>query len=138
LGTAALQNLAWFEDLVQQQDYRGHIVLGLDARAGKLAVSGWQTTTDASVLDIAALVSTWPLAAIVYTDIAVDCMMQGPNLEATAELARNTNVPVIASGGIATLDDLRALRKLPLTGAIVGRALYDGAFSVAEALAVFE
>ena len=138
LGTAALKNWSWFEELVQAPAYAGHIVLGLDARGGKLAVSGWETTTAAGALDIARAVTDWPLASIVYTDIAVDGMMKGPNLDATAELADATNVSVIASGGVGTLADLRALRQLPIGGAIVGRALYEDAFTIDEALAAFE
>ena len=83
-------------------------------------------------------VSDWPLAAIVYTDIATDGTMKGPNVEATRQIAQATSVPVVASGGVATLEDLRALRELPIQGAIVGRALYENAFTIEEALAVFE
>ena len=138
LGTAALQNWAWFEGLMDEQAYRGRIALGLDARAGRLAVSGWEVAVESTALDIAAVVSDWPLAAIVYTDIARDGMLAGPNINATDQIASSTEVPVVASGGVATLDDLRALRQLPIQGAIVGRALYENAFTIAEALSAFE
>ena len=138
LGTAALQNWAWFEGLMDETAYHGRIVLGLDARAGRLAISGWEVAVEATALDVAGAVSDWPLAAIVYTDIARDGMLAGPNTEATAELADATKVPVVASGGVGSLDDLRALRQLPIQGAIVGRALYENTFTVDEALAVFE
>lgn len=138
LGTAALRNWAWFEDLTHQADMKGRLVLGLDARKGKLAVSGWQEQTQASALEIAQRVSDWPLGAIVYTDISTDGTLEGPNVEATRELAEAGRVPVVASGGVGTLEHLRALRELPLQGVIVGRALYDGTITVERALEVLE
>jgi phosphoribosylformimino-5-aminoimidazole carboxamide ribotide isomerase len=89
-------------------------------------------------VEIARKVSGWPLAAIVYTDVAVDGTMKGPNVPATREVAASTDVPVVASGGVGTLEHLRALRELPIEGVIVGRAIYEGAFTVAEALRVVE
>jgi phosphoribosylformimino-5-aminoimidazole carboxamide ribotide isomerase len=138
LGTAALRNWDWFEKLMGNPTYRGRLVLGLDAKGGKLAVSGWESTTELSALEIAKRVSDWPLGAIVYTDIATDGTMQGPNLEATAALAQATHTPVIASGGVGSLQHLEALRQLPIAGAIVGKALYEGAFTIAQALRTFE
>lgn len=138
LGTAALQNWAWFEKLVKRADYQGKIVLDLGAHKGKLTVSGWEKQVDATPLEIARKVTDWPLAAIVYTDVAVDGTMKGPNIPATLELAKATRVPVVASGGVGTLAHLAALRELPVEGAIVGRAIYEGAFTVARAIAVFE
>ena len=138
LGTAALGSWAWFEGLMGNPTYRGRLVLGLDAREGKLAVSGWEEATEATALDVARKVSDWPLAALVYTDIAADGTMEGPNIEATRQIAAATHTPIVASGGVGTLDHLRALRALPIQGAIVGRALYEGAFTVEEALAVLE
>ncbi len=136
LGTAALRNWEWFAAAVQRNP--GRIVLGLDAREGKLALAGWREQTDVTALDIARKVSDWPLAAIVYTDIATDGTLQGPNVEETRKIAEVTRIPIVASGGVGTLDHLRALRKLPLQGAIVGRALYDNAFTIDEALAAYE
>lgn len=138
LGTAALQNWAWFESLMGNPTYRGKLVLGLDARHGKLAVAGWEQTTEASAVEVAAKVSDWPLAAIVYTDIATDGMMTGPNITATREIAQATHTPIVASGGVGTLDHLRALRELPIQGAIVGRAIYENAFTVEQAVAALE
>lgn len=138
LGTAALQHWDWFESLMKNPAYRGRLVLGLDARDGLLAVSGWREQTEVTAVEIARRVSNWPLAAIVYTDIATDGMMQGPNLEATRAIATATSVPVIASGGVGTLGHLRALRALPLQGVIVGRAIYEGAFTVEEGVRVLE
>jgi len=138
LGTAALQRWQWFESLMGNPTYRGRLVLGLDAREGKLAVSGWEQTTDVAAIDIARKVSDWPLAAIVYTDIATDGTMQGPNIEATRQIAEATHTPIVASGGVGTLEHLRALRTLPIQGAIVGRALYEGAFTIDEAVKAIE
>lgn len=138
LGTKALRDWAWFEGLMGNPTYRGRLVLGLDARDGKVAVDGWEQSTGESAFDIAKKVTDWPLAAIVYTDIATDGTLQGPNVAATKKMARSTHVPVVASGGVGTLDHLRALRELPVQGAIVGKALYDGRFSVDEAVAVLE
>ena len=134
LGTAALRNWAWFESLMGNPTYNQKLVLGLDARDGKLAVEGWQEATDAEAVDVARTVSDWPLAGIVYTDIAVDGMLTGPNLDATRRLAEATAVPVIASGGVGELQHLRDLAPLPLGGVIVGRALYDQRFTLPEAL----
>jgi len=138
LGTAALKNWSWFESLMGNPTYRGRLVLGLDARDGKLAVSGWEQTTDRLAVDVAREVADWPLAAIVYTDIATDGMLTGPNVVETRKLAEATHVPVVASGGVGTLEHLAALAKEPVAGAIVGRALYEGKFTLPEALAAFE
>lgn len=138
VGTAALRKWDWFEKLMGNPTYRGRLVLGLDARDGKLAVSGWEQTTELLATKVAARVSEWPLAAIVYTDIATDGTMLGPNVPATAAMCEATDVPIVASGGVGTLDHLRALRALPVQGAIIGRALYEGAFTIDEALAAFE
>lgn len=138
LGTAALSNWKWFESLMGNPTYRGRLVLGLDARNDVVAVSGWEQSTQLSALEIARRISDWPVAAINYTDIATDGTLAGPNIEATRAMARATHVPIVASGGVGTLDHLRALRELPIQGAIVGRALYENAFTIAEALDVFE
>lgn len=138
VGTAAFRNWEWFEKLVHQRAYRGRIVLGLDGRRGKVAVAGWQEETDLTVLDVARRVSGWPLAAIVYTEISADGTLSGPDVAGIRQLVQATRVPVIASGGVGSLEDLRVLAGLPLEGVIVGRALYEGRFSVAEALKVLE
>lgn len=138
LGTAALENWAWFEALMGNPTYRGRLVLGLDAREGKVATRGWEHQLDSDAESIAAMVSDWPLAAIVYTDIATDGTLRGPNIESTRKVAQATLTPVVASGGVGNLEDLIALKQLPIQGAIVGRALYDGAFTIDEALAAFE
>ena len=138
LGTAALEQWDWFEGLMSNPTYRGKLVLGLDAREGKLATRGWENQLDADAVEIARRVRDWPLGAIVYTDIQTDGTMEGPNIDATRQVAEATNTPVVASGGVGKLDDLSALRRLPVQGAIVGRALYDDAFTIEQALATFE
>lgn len=138
LGTSALRNWPWFEKLAARPEYAGKLVLGLDAREDQVAVSGWEEQTGATVLEIARRVSDWPLAAIVYTDIAVDGTLSGPNVAATRQLAEATKVPVVASGGVGTLDHLRQLKALPLQGVIVGKALYEGAFTVRQAVSVLK
>jgi len=138
IGTAALRNWDWFAELAHDSQYAEKLVLGLDAKQGMAAVAGWEETTDTSALDIARRVSGWNLGAIVYTDIATDGTLQGPNVEATREMAEATDVPVVASGGVGTLDHLRALRNLPIQGAIIGKSLYENRFTINEALAAFE
>lgn len=138
VGTAALRQWDWFTKLVQQNDYQHRIVLGLDAKDGMAAIAGWEQTTDTSAIDIAKRVNGWPLSAIVYTDIAVDGMLTGPNAQATAEMAAATDVPIVASGGVGTLDHLIALKELNIQGAIIGKSLYENQFTIDQALAAFE
>ena len=138
VGTAALRQWDWFCTLVQKDAYRHRVVLGLDAKDGKAAVAGWEQTTDATAIDIARRVNGWPLSAIVYTDIAVDGMLTGPNVKATAEMCEATDVPIVASGGVGNLSHLHALRDLPIQGAIIGKSLYENKFTIDQALAAFE
>ncbi|WP_428389780.1 1-(5-phosphoribosyl)-5-[(5-phosphoribosylamino)methylideneamino]imidazole-4-carboxamide isomerase [Mucisphaera sp.] len=138
LGTAALKNWSWFEGLMGNPTYRGRLVLGLDAKAGRVAVDGWEQTTATTAMELAAKVSDWPLAAIVFTDIATDGTLEGPSLAATREVAEATHVPVVASGGVGTIADLEAIKGLPVQGAIIGRSLYEGRFTLEEALRAFE
>ena len=136
LGTIAVEN----PDLVREaaKAFPGHVAVGIDARNGRVATKGWAEETDVMVTDLARSFEDAGVAAIIYTDINRDGAMQGPNVEATADLARAVSIPVIASGGVSSLDDLIALRDCGagLNGAISGRALYDGALDLAEALAV--
>ncbi len=137
LGTAALRNPALVREAAR--DFPGCIAVGIDARDGKVAVEGWAETSEMTALDLAQRFEDAGVAAIIYTDIARDGMLAGLNLKATAELARAINIPVIASGGLASIDDIRQLL-LPdhaiLEGAIAGRALYDGRLDAKEALAL--
>jgi phosphoribosylformimino-5-aminoimidazole carboxamide ribotide isomerase len=134
VGSAAMRDLQWFENLVRTDDLAGRIVLGLDARDGMLAADGWTTQTEASAIEIAQRVTDWPLAGIVYTDIARDGMLTGVNTEATAEMIKATNVPVIASGGVASMDHILACKEIGSWGAIVGKAWYEGMIDLARAI----
>jgi len=136
IGTAAMENWDWFELLLRWPEYHDRIVLALDAKDGRVAVRGWTQTTGRMAKDIAAQVSDWPLAAILYTDVARDGMMQGPNLAQTLAMAEAGKVPVIASGGVASIQDIVQLAALPIWGAIVGRSLYEGTVDLAEAIRV--
>jgi len=134
IGTRALQDPSWVREMAFR--YPEKIVLGLDARDGKVATHGWVKVSEETVLDMARLFATWPLAAIVFTDIARDGMLSGPNVEALAELAAAVPLPVIASGGVTTLDDVRNLLGRNLAGCIIGRALYEGQLDLAAVLAL--
>ncbi len=137
IGTAAVRDPALVKDAARA--YPGRVAVGLDARDGKVAVEGWAATSELSALDIARRFEDAGVAAIVYTDVARDGMLKGLNLDATIALADAVSIPVIASGGLASIDDIRALlapRAKKLAGAIAGRALYDGRLDAAEALAV--
>ncbi|MEM1429828.1 MAG: 1-(5-phosphoribosyl)-5-[(5-phosphoribosylamino)methylideneamino]imidazole-4-carboxamide isomerase [Pseudomonadota bacterium] len=134
LGTVAVEA----PELVREaaRAYPGRIAVGLDAREGKVATRGWAEETDMSVTDLARAFEDAGIAAIIYTDIERDGAMAGPNVAATTSLARAVSVPVIASGGVASLDDLLRLRDAgPIAGAISGRALYDGKLDLSDALA---
>jgi phosphoribosylformimino-5-aminoimidazole carboxamide ribotide isomerase len=133
LGTAAVRDPALVRAAASA--FAGRIAVGIDARGGRVAVAGWAETTDLAALELARRVEDAGVAAIVYTDIERDGAMRGPNVEATAALASAVAVPVIASGGVSSLDDLRSLRDcgVALDGVISGRALYDGRIDAAEA-----
>lgn len=136
LGTRAMEDWDWFRKLVHEPRYGGKIVLALDARDGMIAVRGWTETTARRAIDVAKEVSAWPLAGILYTDVAKDGMMNGPNLEQTRALALAGKVPVIASGGVGSIEDIRRLRELPIWGAILGRSLHEGKVNLAEAIRI--
>ncbi|WP_299965839.1 1-(5-phosphoribosyl)-5-[(5-phosphoribosylamino)methylideneamino]imidazole-4-carboxamide isomerase [uncultured Roseobacter sp.] len=138
LGTVAVENPGLVREAAAI--YPGHIAVGIDARNGRVATKGWAEETDVEVTDLAKSFEDAGVAAIVYTDILRDGAMGGPNVEATAALARAVDIPVIASGGVSSIEDLIALRDCGagLAGAISGRALYDGALDLAEALQVLK
>jgi phosphoribosylformimino-5-aminoimidazole carboxamide ribotide isomerase len=133
VGSAAMKDWAWFEVLVARGELAGKLALALDARDGRLAARGWTEQLETSAADLARRAHGWPLGAIVYTDIARDGMLSGVNLQATAEIIRATDVPVIASGGISSLDDVRQCARIGCAGAIIGRAWYEGKIDLAEA-----
>jgi phosphoribosylformimino-5-aminoimidazole carboxamide ribotide isomerase len=135
VGTRALEDIDWFESLVKKPQFAHHIVLGLDARQGRIATRGWTETGETTITQMAEKVNDWPLAAIVYTDIACDGMLTGPNIETTRQLAESYSVPVIASGGVGRIEDIQNLATLPIRGIIVGRALYENKFTLKQALA---
>ncbi len=139
LGTAALRDPALVKEAAH--DFPGCIAVGIDARDGLVAVEGWAETSETTALDLARRFEDVGVAAIIYTDIARDGVLKGLNLEATAELAKAVTIPVIASGGLASIDDIYALLRPQysmLEGAIAGRALYDGRLDAAEALALIK
>jgi len=136
LGTAAIENEGFLREAAET--YPGRILLGIDAKNGNVAVRGWAEATTLLAADLAIRAADLPLAAIIYTDIERDGMLTGPNMDALRRLAQVTRHPIIASGGIATLDDLRRLATLEPTiviGALVGKALYEGRFSLKDAMA---
>jgi phosphoribosylformimino-5-aminoimidazole carboxamide ribotide isomerase len=135
LGTAAVRN----PDLVREasHDFPGCIAVGIDARDGKVAIAGWAETSEMTTLDLARRFEDAGVAAIIHTDISRDGVLEGLNLDATAEIADAVTIPVIASGGLASIDDIKRLlepRYAKLDGAIAGRALYDGRLNVEWAL----
>ena len=133
LGTVAVENPALVREAAAA--FPGKVAVGIDARGGRVATKGWAEETDILVTDLAQSFEDAGVAAIIYTDILRDGAMQGPNIKATEALARAVSIPVIASGGVASLADLTALRDTGvIAGAISGRALYDGAIDLAEAL----
>jgi phosphoribosylformimino-5-aminoimidazole carboxamide ribotide isomerase len=134
LGTRALHDPAWFESVCRK--FPGKIVAGIDARNGRVATEGWLQVSDVAALDLARRLAAWPVAALVYTDISRDGMLAGPNLEALAAMAQAVSLPVIASGGVTTLDDVRQLARLPLEGCIIGRALYEGRIHLNEVIRI--
>ncbi|HET7408894.1 MAG TPA: 1-(5-phosphoribosyl)-5-[(5-phosphoribosylamino)methylideneamino]imidazole-4-carboxamide isomerase [Paracoccaceae bacterium] len=133
LGTAAVRDPGLVREAARA--FPGQVAVGIDARGGRVAVAGWAETTDIPALDFARRLEDAGIAAIVYTDIDRDGAMQGPNVEATAAMADAVWIPVIASGGVSSLEDLRALRDCgaALEGVISGRALYDGQIDPAAA-----
>jgi phosphoribosylformimino-5-aminoimidazole carboxamide ribotide isomerase len=133
LGTVAIENPALVREAARA--FPGKVAVGIDARAGKVATKGWAERTDVDATELAKSFADDGVAAIIYTDIERDGAMGGPNVDATAALARAVSIPVIASGGVSSLDDLSALKQTGvIAGAISGRALYDGAIDLAQAL----
>ncbi|APW63338.1 1-(5-phosphoribosyl)-5-[(5-phosphoribosylamino)methylideneamino]imidazole-4-carboxamide isomerase [Paludisphaera borealis] len=133
VGTQALRDPEWFRTMAET--FPGRLILGLDARDGRVATDGWLETSNVTAPLLAEQFDDLPLAAIIYTDIARDGTLEGPNLESTGALCRHVKTPVIASGGVGGLVDIERLATLPVVGCIVGRALYEGNFSLTEAVA---
>lgn len=136
VGTKAMEDWPWFNSLVHDPAFADRIILALDAKDGMVATRGWTETSNKRATDVAAQVSDWPLGAILYTDVAKDGMMQGPNLPQTRAVAQAGKVPVIASGGVGNIQHVRDLTTIPVWGAIIGRSLYEGTLKLNDALAV--
>jgi phosphoribosylformimino-5-aminoimidazole carboxamide ribotide isomerase len=134
IGTSALKEPEWFRDACRQ--YPGKLVLGIDARDGRVATDGWLNTSDVAATELAMQFAGERLAAIVYTDIATDGMLSGPNVAAMAAMQSAVHTPVIASGGVTTAADVAQLAAAGLAGCIIGRALYEGTLTLADALRV--
>jgi phosphoribosylformimino-5-aminoimidazole carboxamide ribotide isomerase len=136
VGTKALEDWDWFDELAHDPALDRKLVLAVDAKAGVVATRGWTQSAGRLATEVAREVSDWPLGGILYTDVAKDGMMQGPNFEETQKIAEAGKVPVIASGGVGSLEHIRELKKLPIWGAIVGRSLYEGKVNLAEAIQI--
>jgi len=132
IGTSAVTNPDAFRAMCRR--FPGKLVLGIDARDGRVATEGWQQTSDVNAIDFARQFAGVPLASIIYTDIATDGMLRGPNVAAMAEMQTVSHVPVIASGGVTTAADVAELAAAGLAGCIIGRALYVGTLKLEDAL----
>ena len=133
IGTLAIRQPDWFRNMCRQFPHR--LVLGIDARDGKVATHGWLQTSDMAATELARQFSNEPLAAIIYTDIATDGMLAGPNVATMAEMQAAIDLPVVASGGVTTPADVARLAAVPMAGCIIGRALYEGTITLPAALA---
>jgi phosphoribosylformimino-5-aminoimidazole carboxamide ribotide isomerase len=136
VGTRALKEPGWFRGVVRR--FPGQLALGIDAKGGFVATDGWLETSKTRAVELAGQFAGEPLAAIIYTDIARDGMLQGPNFEAMAEMNDAVEQEVIASGGVTSADDVRRLAALGLAGCIVGRALYEETLTLGDAIAAAE
>jgi phosphoribosylformimino-5-aminoimidazole carboxamide ribotide isomerase len=132
IGTKAVSDFEWFGKMAEK--FSGKIVLGLDARGSKVATHAWTKENSQHLLEFATEAAKLPLAAIIYTDITKDGMMSGPNLERTKALAEVVQIPVIASGGVREIADIKKLAKLGIEAVIIGRALYEGTLKLSDAI----
>ena len=136
VGTKAIEDWSWFESTATTPEFANRLILALDAKRGIVATRGWTESSGRLAIDIARLVSDWPLAAILYTDVACDGMLTGPNFEATQRLAEAGSIPVIASGGVGNISHIHKLLETHAWGVIVGRSLYEGTLNLPEAIKV--
>jgi phosphoribosylformimino-5-aminoimidazole carboxamide ribotide isomerase len=133
LGTAAYEDPGLIKELSGK--YPGRVAVGIDARGGKVAIKGWLAVTDRDAVTLAREFEGLGIACIIYTDISRDGMLAGPNLDAMKEMTEAVDIPVVASGGISSLEDIELLKGLDLEGAIIGKALYSGAIELKQAIA---
>ncbi|UCF17067.1 MAG: 1-(5-phosphoribosyl)-5-[(5-phosphoribosylamino)methylideneamino]imidazole-4-carboxamide isomerase [Phycisphaerales bacterium] len=132
IGTKAVQDFEWFSQMARK--FTGKIALGLDAKGSKVATHGWTQDSSQTVLEFAKEAAKLPLAAIIYTDIAKDGMMSGPNFERTRALVEAVDVPIVASGGVNTVQDIKRLAEFNPAAAIIGRSLYEGTLKLTDAI----
>ncbi|MGA2173013.1 MAG: 1-(5-phosphoribosyl)-5-[(5-phosphoribosylamino)methylideneamino]imidazole-4-carboxamide isomerase [Sedimentisphaerales bacterium] len=132
IGTQAVNDFEWFADCATR--FADRIALGLDARGSHVVTSGWCNEHPKTLLELAREAARLPIAAIIYTDVTRDGMLAGPNFERTQVLIRTIPVPVVASGGVTTVDDIKKLASIGAAGAIVGRALYEGSMTLSQAI----
>jgi phosphoribosylformimino-5-aminoimidazole carboxamide ribotide isomerase len=132
IGTKAVSDFEWFSKTAEK--FSGKIVLGLDARGPKVATHGWTRDSTQNLLEFAAEAANLPLAAIIYTDISKDGMMAGPNVERTKAVVKAVGVPVIASGGVSEIADIKKLAESGVEAAIIGRSLYEGTLKLSDAI----
>ena len=132
IGTLAIKEPDWFRRMCRK--FPGKLVLGIDARNGLVATDGWLETSELAATDLARQFAEEPIAAIVYTDIATDGMLTGPNTEAMIAMQKAVDVPVVASGGVTTARDVARLAEVPMAGCIIGRALYEQTLTLPEAI----
>ena len=132
IGTSAISRFDWFTEMANK--FPGKLALGLDARGSKVSVAGWTEDVQQSIADFAQKAADLPIAAIVYTDITRDGMLSGPNLERTKSLVELVNLPIVAAGGVTKVEDITNLKEIGVSGAIIGRALYEGSLDLEEAI----
>lgn len=137
LGSAAIKNRALVKEAIETFGTE-KIVVGVDAKGGMVAIEGWLEVTDTTALAFCKELERMGVQTVIYTDIAKDGMMQGPNIEETKKLVDETNLQIVASGGVSSLEDLKALEKIGVHGAIIGKAIYTGAIQLEEAVALFK
>lgn len=136
VGTAAVQNWAWFQNLANSAEFSSWLVLALDARDGVVATHAWSASSGLNMIELAKETRGLPLASILYTDVSRDGMLKGPDLDGTSALVGATDVPVLASGGVASLDDILRLLPTGARGVVLGRSLHEGKFTLADAIRV--
>ncbi len=136
LGTSAINNPSFLKDVCRR--YPGQILAGIDARDGMVAIKGWKETTQIRAIDFAKSLEGSGVKAIIFTDIKRDGLLLGPNIKSLKEFTESARLPVIASGGVADINDIKELMKLPLEGVIVGKALYSGSLNLKEAIKLAE